>query len=177
CKRRSLELSKIGLGDDVSLHIMELPVAYGKAKERVCKAWATLQPQLMIHLGLASSSKAIILEQCGKNKFYTEPDVCGFCPEHGCCLPKGPESIESLINMKKVWKNVCLEEIDIIFSRDAGRYVCDYIYYFSLHCGNRRAAFIHVPPLSKSLTPETLGRALKTIISEMLKQCRQEAVI
>uniref|UniRef100_A0A8D0EBG0 Pyroglutamyl-peptidase 1-like n=1 Tax=Salvator merianae TaxID=96440 RepID=A0A8D0EBG0_SALMN len=114
------ELSKIGLGDDVSLHIMELPVAYGKAKERVCKAWATLQPQLMIHLGLASSSKAIILEQCGKNKFYTEPDVCGFCPEHGCCLPKGPESIESLINMKKVWKNVCLEEIDIIFSRDAG---------------------------------------------------------
>ncbi|XP_066492073.1 pyroglutamyl-peptidase 1-like protein [Tiliqua scincoides] len=165
------ELSKLGLGDDVALHIMELPVAYQKAKELVCKTWATLRPQLMVHVGLTSTSKAIIiLEQCGKNKGYKDSDVCGFHPEDGCCISEGMERIESTINMKTIWKNIQVEGIDVVFSRDAGRYVCDYIYYTSLYCGNGRAAFIHVPPLSTRITAEFLGRVLQTVILEMLKQ-------
>ncbi|XP_061451259.1 pyroglutamyl-peptidase 1-like protein [Rhineura floridana] len=171
------ELAKLGLGHDVDLHIMELPVTYQKAKEIVCEAWATLHPQLMIHIGLVSTSKAIIiLEQCGKNKGYKEIDACGFCPEDGCCLLAGPERIDSTINMKRIWKNICLEGMDVIFSKDAGRYLCDYIYYTSLYYGNGKAAFIHVPPLSKRVTSEFLGRALRTVILEMLKQCRQEVI-
>ncbi|XP_044300923.1 pyroglutamyl-peptidase 1-like protein [Varanus komodoensis] len=168
------KLFDLGLGHDVDLHIIELPVAYRKAKELVCKAWSTFQPQLMVHTGLASTSKpTIILEQCGKNKGYNEMDVCGFCPEDGCCFLEGPEKLESTINMKKVWKNVQVEGIDVIFSRDAGRYICDYTYYISLYYGNGRAAFIHVPLLSKWVTAELLGRALQSIILEMLKQCKQ----
>ncbi|KAG6938767.1 pyroglutamyl-peptidase I-like [Chelydra serpentina] len=116
------EMSKLGLGENIDLHIMQLPVAYRKAKELVCKIWGTLQPLLTVHIGLASSSKAIIiLEQCGKNKGYKEMDVCGFCPEDGCCLLDGPERIESTINMKTLWKNISVEGIDVAFSRDAGR--------------------------------------------------------
>ncbi|XP_053127836.1 pyroglutamyl-peptidase 1-like protein isoform X2 [Hemicordylus capensis] len=171
------ELSTLGLGDDVDLHIKELPVAYQKAKELVCKTWAALQPQLMIHIGLVSTSKAvIILEQCGKNKGYKEIDVCGFHPEDGCCFSEGPERIESSINMKTVCKNIQEEEFDVIFSRDAGRFVCDYTYYTSLYCGHGRAAFIHVPPLSKWVTRERLGRVLQAVILEMLKQCREANV-
>ncbi|XP_062998727.1 pyroglutamyl-peptidase 1-like protein [Elgaria multicarinata webbii] len=167
------ELSKLGLGNDVDLHIIELPVVYQKAKEIVCKAWSSFQPQLMIHIGLAPTSKAtIILEQCGKNKGYKEIDVCGFCPEDGCCVLEGPERIESTINLKRVWKSIQMEQMDVIFSRDAGRYICDYTYYISLYHGNGRAAFIHVPPLSKWVTAEFLGRALQTVILEMLKQCK-----
>nr|XP_032638924.1 pyroglutamyl-peptidase 1-like protein [Chelonoidis abingdonii] len=133
------EMSKLGLGENIDLHIMQLPVAYQKAKDLICKIWGTLQPlvchfhfllftlvgaknQLTVHVGLASSSKAIIiLEQCGKNKGYKEMDVCGFCPEDGCCLLDGPEKIESTINMKTLWKNISVEGIDVIYSRDAGR--------------------------------------------------------
>ncbi|XP_067411717.1 pyroglutamyl-peptidase 1-like protein isoform X2 [Emydura macquarii macquarii] len=168
-------MSKLGLGENVDLHIMQLPVAYQKAKELVCKIWTTLQPLLTVHIGLASSSKAIIIfEQCGKNKGYKEMDVCGFCPEGGCCLLDGPERIESTINMKTLWKNISVEGIDVVFSRDAGRYICDYTYYTSLYYGNRRAAFIHVPPLSKLITADFLGRALQIIILEMLKQCGEK---
>ncbi|KFZ62175.1 Pyroglutamyl-peptidase 1-like, partial [Antrostomus carolinensis] len=169
------ELSKRGLGENIDLHIMQLPVVYQKAKEQVFKIWTTLQPLLTVHVGLASSAKAlIILEQCGKNKGYQEMDVCGFHPEGGCCMLDGPEKIESTINMKSLWKNISVEGIDIIFSRDAGRYICDYTYYTSLYYGNGRAAFIHVPPLSKSVTADILGKALQTIILEMLKQCGEE---
>ncbi|XP_054858144.1 pyroglutamyl-peptidase 1-like protein [Eublepharis macularius] len=168
------ELSKLGLGSEVNLHIAELPVAYQKAKELVCEIWATLQPHLVIHVGLDSASKAIIiLEQCGKNRGYKERDLCGFLPEDGCCVLEGPERIESTINIKGVWKKLLVEGIDIVFSRDAGRYICDFTYYTSLYYGNGRAAFIHVPPLSKWVTAEFLGRKLQTIILEMLKQGKQ----
>lgn len=78
--------------------------------------------QLTVHVGLASSATAlIILEQCGKNKGYQERDACGFHPEGACCVLDGPEKIESTINMKTLWKNISVEGIDIILSRDAGR--------------------------------------------------------
>nr|XP_021137251.1 pyroglutamyl-peptidase 1-like protein isoform X2 [Columba livia] len=158
-----------------SWEAVKLPAVYQKAKEQVFKIWTTLQPLLTVHVGLASSAKAlIILEQCGKNKGYQEMDGCGFRPEGGCCMLDGPEKIESTINMKTLWKNISVEGIDIIFSRDAGRYICDYTYYTSLYYGNGRAAFIHVPPLSNSVTAELLGKALQTIILEMLKQCGEE---
>ncbi|KAI1235212.1 Pyroglutamyl-peptidase 1, partial [Lamprotornis superbus] len=137
------ELSKRGLGENIDLQIMQLPVVYQKAKERVCKIWTTLQPLVAL----------IILEQCGKNKGYHERDACGFHPEGACCVLDGPEKIESTINMKTLWKNISVEGIDIILSRDAGRYICDYTYYTSLYYGNGRAAFIHVPPLSESSHP------------------------
>ncbi|XP_077173451.1 pyroglutamyl-peptidase 1-like protein [Paroedura picta] len=154
------EMSKLGLGSEIDLHITELPVVYQKARELVCEMWTTGQPHLVIHVGLDSASKAtIILEQYGKNKGYKERDVCGFLPEDGCCVSEGPERIESVINMKRVWKTILTEGIDAIFSRDAGR----------------RAAFIHVPPLSKWVTAEFLGRELQRVILEILKQCKWQS--
>ncbi|NXA05476.1 PGPIL protein, partial [Sapayoa aenigma] len=156
---------------------MQLPVVYQKAKEQIIKIWTTLQPLLAVHVGLASSTTAlIILEQCGKNKGYHERDACGLHPEGACCVLDGPEKIESAINMKTLWKNISVEGIEIILSRDAGRYICDYTYYTSLYYGNGRAAFIHVPPLSESITADFLGKALQTIISAMLEQCGMDHV-
>nr|XP_056721758.1 pyroglutamyl-peptidase 1-like protein [Euleptes europaea] len=170
------ELSKLSLGSEVDLHIAELPAAYQKAKDLVCEIWATRQPHLVVHVGLAPASKAtLVLEQCGKNRGYKERDLCGFLPEDGCCVSEGPERIESKINMKRIWRNLLAEGLDAVFSRDAGRYVCDYTYYTSLYYGNGKAAFIHVPPLSKWVTAEFLGRALQTVILQMLKQCKQKS--
>ncbi|KAJ7402560.1 hypothetical protein BTVI_85260 [Pitangus sulphuratus] len=38
------ELSKRGLGENINLQVMQLPVVYQKAKEQVIKIWTTLQP-------------------------------------------------------------------------------------------------------------------------------------
>uniref|UniRef100_H9GDF4 Pyroglutamyl-peptidase I like n=1 Tax=Anolis carolinensis TaxID=28377 RepID=H9GDF4_ANOCA len=132
-----------------------------------------LSPISLAPVNLASASKrTIILEQCGKNKGYKDMDVCGFCPEDNCCLLGGPEKIESIINVKEIWKNLWVEGMDIIFSRDAGRYLCDYVYYTSLYYGI--LPFIHVPPLTKLVTAELLGNVLQAIILEMLRQCKSE---
>uniref|UniRef100_A0A8C5LZV5 Pyroglutamyl-peptidase I n=1 Tax=Leptobrachium leishanense TaxID=445787 RepID=A0A8C5LZV5_9ANUR len=154
------ELSKLGLGENTDIHSMELPVKYSEVK-KVIKIWTELQPQLFVHIGMASSSKAITLEQCGRNKDYMEKDLSGDHPQGGCCLPEGPERIESVVNMKSVCKNLSRLGVDVIHSRD-------YSYYFSLYYGQGRAVFIHVPPLTTAMTAERHAQALQLIIQEIL---------
>ncbi|XP_005659830.1 pyroglutamyl-peptidase 1-like protein isoform X1 [Sus scrofa] len=164
------ELSKLGLGSDVELRILQLPVDYREVKQRVTRIWEDLQPQLTVHVGVDPAVKAIFLEQRGKNRGYRDADIRGFRPERGVCLPDGPEVIVSRVDMKAVSRRVAVEGVAVAFSGDAGRYVCDYAYYLSLHHGNGCAALIHVPRLSPWLPASLLGKALQVIIQEMLKE-------
>ncbi|XP_014644112.1 PREDICTED: LOW QUALITY PROTEIN: pyroglutamyl-peptidase 1-like protein [Ceratotherium simum simum] len=169
------ELSKLGLGSDteVELRTLELPVDYREVKQRVTRIWEDLQPQLAVHVGLDAAAKAIVLEQCGKNRGYRDADIRGFRPDGGVCLPEGPEVIASGVSMKTISRRVAVEGVEVAFSRDAGRYVCDYTYYLSLHHGNGCSALIHVPPLSRWLPASLLGKALQVIIQEMLEEGRK----
>nr|XP_035933382.1 pyroglutamyl-peptidase 1-like protein isoform X2 [Halichoerus grypus]XP_035933383.1 pyroglutamyl-peptidase 1-like protein isoform X2 [Halichoerus grypus] len=132
-----------------------------------------VRTQLAVHIGLDASAKAIVLEQCAKNRGYRDADIRGFRPARGECLPDGPEVIASEVSMKAVSKRVAVEGVEVTFSRDAGRYVCDYTYYLSLHHGNGYAALIHVPPLSRWLPARLLGKALQVIIQDMLEELRK----
>ncbi|XP_047398063.1 pyroglutamyl-peptidase 1-like protein isoform X1 [Sciurus carolinensis] len=166
------ELSKLGLGTDmeVELRTLQLPVDYREAKQRITRIWEDCQPQLAVHVGVDTSAKVIFLEQCGKNRGYRDADIRGFRPEGGVCLLGGPDVIESVVSMKAICKHVAVQDVEVTFSRDAGRYVCDYAYYFSLHHGNGHAALIHIPPLSRWLPASLLGRVLQVIIQEMLEE-------
>eukprot|EP00072_Mus_musculus_P066125 XP_017167888.1 PREDICTED: pyroglutamyl-peptidase 1-like protein isoform X3 [Mus musculus] len=118
------ELSKLGLGvdTDIELRTLQLPVDYREVKRRLTTIWEDFQPQLVVHVGMDSSAKAIFLEQCGKNRGYRDSDVRGFQPEDGVCLPGGPEVRLSVVNMKEVCRRVAVENVEVAFSRDAGRY-------------------------------------------------------
>ncbi|XP_048225502.1 pyroglutamyl-peptidase 1-like protein isoform X1 [Perognathus longimembris pacificus] len=166
------ELAKLGLGTrpELELHISQLPVDYREAERRVASIWEDLHPQLAVHVGMDSSAKVIFLEQYGKNRGYRDADIRGFRPEDGVCLAGGPEVIASVVSMKAVCKCVAVEDVEVAFSGDAGRYVCDYIYYSSLHHGNGHAVLVHVPPLSRGLPASLLGKALQVIIQKMLEE-------
>lgn len=171
--------------------------------------------QVAIHVGIASGSKCIILEQTGKNSGYKDRDVCGICPADNCCIQGGAECLDSIIDMRSIAKSLKGFGLDVIYCRDAGRfvllmwnayklyycnmflpfscdhariivnklycivsvnvfhfcrYLCDFIYYLSLHYGQRRAAFIHVPACGSEANPERLVPQLQTIIQVMLCQ-------
>lgn len=78
--------------------------------------------QFAVHLGIARGSSVVILEQTGKNSRYRDKDVCGFCPESHCCVEGGPEKLCSIINMRAVSKQFKEVGMDVVYSRDAGRY-------------------------------------------------------
>ncbi|CAK7296124.1 Pyroglutamyl-peptidase 1-like protein [Vulpes lagopus] len=169
------ELSKLGLnsGMEVELRILQLPVDYREVKQRVTRIWEDLQPQLAVHVGLDASAKAILLERRAKNHGYRDADVRGFRPARGECLPGGPEVVVSGVIAGAASKRAAPEGVAVAVSGDAGRYVCEYTYYLSLHLGNGRAALIHVPPLSHWLPASVLGKALQVIIQDMLEEMRK----
>ncbi|XP_069909599.1 pyroglutamyl-peptidase 1-like protein isoform X2 [Oryctolagus cuniculus] len=166
------ELSKLGLGGDteVELRTLQLPVDYRAARQEVTRIWEDLRPQLVVHVGVDASTKVIILEQCGKNRGYRDADIRGFRPEGGVCVAGGPEVIASVVSMRAVCRRLAVEDVEMAFSRDAGRYVCDYTYYLSLHLGSGHAALVHVPPRSRGLPASLLAKALQVIIQALLEE-------
>ncbi|XP_041854143.1 pyroglutamyl-peptidase 1-like protein isoform X3 [Melanotaenia boesemani] len=121
-----------------------------------------------VHLGVARSS-SVIVEQTGKNSGYRDRDVCGFCPESNFCIEGGPEKLDSVVNMRAVSKCFKRAGMDVIYSRDAGRYLCDFAYYCSLYHSQRRAAFIHIPSSGSLASPDTLVPILQALILTMLQ--------
>ncbi|KAL7403098.1 hypothetical protein ABVT39_024412 [Epinephelus coioides] len=163
-------LKLVGLGKGTDVYIKEVPVSYVKTQQIIAEMWQTLHPKFAVHLGVARGSSVIILEQTGKNSGYRDKDVCGFCPESHCCVEGGPDKLDSVVNMRAVSKELQQAGADVVYSRDAGRYLCDFAYYCSLYYGQRRAAFIHVP-LSGSLTSgDRLVPLLQSLILAMLDQ-------
>uniref|UniRef100_A0A674PLH9 Pyroglutamyl-peptidase I like n=1 Tax=Takifugu rubripes TaxID=31033 RepID=A0A674PLH9_TAKRU len=115
-------LQLVGLGDPTVIYVKELPVSYVKAQQIIAEIWRSLRPKFVLHLGVATGSTGIILEQTGKNLGYRDRDVRGFCPESHSCVEGGPEKLDSLINMRTVCKELNQAGVDVHYSRDAGRY-------------------------------------------------------
>lgn len=151
--------------------------------------------QFVVHMGVAHGSSGIILEQTGKNVGYRDRDVCGFCPQKLCCVEGGPEKLDSLINMRTIWKELKQAGVDILYSRDAGRYMggpvlhsrtlekmqkpmsllllrylCDFAYYCSLYHGKKRAALVHLPSSGCLASVDRLVPLLQTLLRTMLAQ-------
>ncbi|XP_028287631.1 pyroglutamyl-peptidase 1 [Parambassis ranga] len=163
-------LKLAGLGKKIDVYIKEVPVSYVKTKQTIAELWHALNPKFAVHLGIARGASVIILEQTGKNRGYTDRDVCGFCPESHCCMEGGPEKLDSVINMRAISKHFTQAGVDVIYSRDAGRYLCDFAYYCSLYHGQRRAALIHLPSSGSLASADRLVPLLQALIQTMLDQ-------
>ncbi|KAG9273220.1 pyroglutamyl-peptidase 1-like [Astyanax mexicanus] len=163
-------LKKAGLREGSEVCIVEIPVSYSKAQQVLAEIWHTVKPKVAVHLGIAPGAKCIILEQTAKNHGYKERDVCGSCPANNCCVEGGADQLDSIIGMRSLAKHLKGLGLDVIYSRDAGRYLCDFVYYCSLHYGQRRAAFIHVPASGNLARPEILVPQLQAIMQALLRQ-------
>ncbi|KAL7871281.1 hypothetical protein SRHO_G00087780 [Serrasalmus rhombeus] len=163
-------LQRAGLGEGIETHTVEIPVSYSKAQQAIAEIWQNMKPKFAVHLGIAPGAKCIILEQTAKNHGYKDRDVCGFSPANNCCIEEGLERLDSIICMKSLAKHFKGLGLDVIYSRDAGRYLCDFVYYCSLQYGQRRAALFHVPASGSLAHPETLVPQLQAIIQALLGQ-------
>ncbi|XP_043979634.1 pyroglutamyl-peptidase 1 isoform X2 [Gambusia affinis] len=143
-------LKLAGMGQRIDVYIKELPVSYSSTQRIIAELWQTLKPKFAVHLGIARGSSLVILEQTG-----------------------GPEKLDSVVNMRAISKHFKQAGIDVIHSRDAGRYLCDFAYYCSLYHGERRAAFIHIPSSGSLSSAERLVPLLQEIIVMMLDQLEE----
>nr|XP_026492320.1 pyroglutamyl-peptidase 1 [Vanessa tameamea] len=152
---------------------LEIPVTYENVDEFVPALWDTHTPKLMIHVGVSSIASNITLETQAHRKGYQRLDYFDKCPANHVCPAEGAIRIHTKLDTEKICKDFndgCpLEETSAITSKDAGRYLCEYIYYTSLSVDNTRTLFIHVPD-ANIYSSEKTARALERILDLCLEQ-------
>ena len=121
-------------------------------------------------------AQELTLETQAFNSGYGSLDTTGLLPRGGVCVEGCPDRLESAIDMRRICQNIndaCDCDVVSCVSTDPGRYLCDFIYYSSLHVDSSRAAFVHVPVLDKPYSALQLAQSLKLAIAGMLEQVRK----
>ena len=156
-------------GKQVKMECREIPVVYKAVKEVVPELWKEIKPSLCVHVGV-SPYECVKIELFGRNLNYTLPDVDGCCPESHRCVEDGPQQLKTSVNLSTCISKVMSKQKDVFItdSSDAGRYLCDFIYYTSLFHGDAPVIFVHVPPLDQPYSVGQLAVGLKVIIETIL---------
>lgn len=177
--------------DDIKVIAKQVDVSYAEVDEVVETLWKEYNPIVMIHVGLAAHEVSIRLEQVARHGPYINDDVRKQAPHKELrekvdggstedsntrptytCKPCEFGCSSSCIDLDKVCDkmNQAYKEgilaIPTKTSRDAGLYVCEYIYHKSL-CVCDRAVFIHVPDVDSFKLDdirEALNFAVEAII-------------
>ena len=147
-------------GTHCKLDIREIPVEYEVVATEVPKLWRDVNPRFCVHVGV-SPYDCVMIEQVAQNSTYHLEDVKGRYPSAGRCVQDGPSHIRTQVDVQRVVTQVMTTQskVKVSASNDAGRYLYDFIYYTSLHCGDAPALFIHVPPLNKPYSSAKISRA------------------
>ncbi|KAL3287454.1 hypothetical protein HHI36_001925 [Cryptolaemus montrouzieri] len=152
----------------------EIPVCYTEVEEKVPTLWTSHKPKLVVHVGVSSLARAITIEKMANKSGYEKLDCYGKKhPTGNACPPDfGDDCIPTTINVKDICEflNNKNEVIKFSTSENAGRFLCEYIYYISLRKDRRRSIFIHVPPLDTPYTSQQLCDGILQIIECALKQ-------
>ena len=160
------------------LIIEEIPVEYEFIQKNVPEKWKDKMPDFVVHVGVKRQAKSLTLEVLAHNDGYEAPDVKSCYPPGHCCIPGGPDSLKCCLDLPQLCENVnqtCSETglgVDACLSENAGRYLCEFIYYKSLHTMQGKSLFIHVPPLDQPYSVLQLSEALRIVIKNIIKQIK-----
>ena len=61
-------------------------------------------------------------------------------------------------------------ESKVCISCDAGHYLCDFVFFKSLHSSQGKSLFIHVPPLNKPFSKEELAAIIVEVLEKVCTQ-------
>ena len=122
-----------------SVEILEVSAA-------AAKAWRCPDAELVIHLGVAITYDAITLERCAYNDAsFRVPDERAFQPSKA---PIDEAELFGATRKSSIDLAAVARKAGVDVSDDAGRFVCNYLYFCSLAHGVP-CVFVHVPPVER----------------------------
>jgi len=131
------------------------------------------RPDIVLMFGLAGRRRHVCIETRARNAVSVLfPDAGGYRPRQGTIARGGPAALYGNAPFAALAGAARTAKYPARLSRDAGRYLCNYLYWRALErAGNGKALvqFVHIPPIAskprrKTATkaPPTLAQLLKT---------------
>lgn len=120
------------------------------------------KPDIVIMFGVATGSRRVRIEERARNRIGLFPDAGGRRPAVRTIAPqrdalRNPRPIARLVNA------ACTAGLAAAASRNAGTYLCNYIYWRALEAaalpdGPAFVIFIHLPPISLTKRPKRTSK-------------------
>jgi pyroglutamyl-peptidase len=138
-------------------------VRYADVDRELPALLAREQPDIVLLFGLASRARHLRIEEIARNRMSVLfPDAGGFRPARPAITPgraaqRNPRPLTRLVEAAR---DVGVRAAP---SRNAGSYLCNYIYWRALEAargagGPRLVAFVHVPPVKRKARPTSSKR-------------------
>lgn len=128
-----------------TVHKHILPVDFADARQRYPQLLQTLRPAVVVNLGLSAKACALTLETTAYNEAN---DPYNSAVPSFAILENGAPRYDSTVLCDSFIPQLTDDGVPAVLSDDAGRYLCNYVYYHSLHYAqpfNLPALFIHCP--------------------------------
>ncbi|XP_035230786.1 pyroglutamyl-peptidase 1-like isoform X2 [Stegodyphus dumicola] len=132
--------------------------------------------ELVVHCGMSDQANCLTIEKLAHRNDYYGCDITGQVPSGYTCCCDGPDVLYTSIDVEKVLEDVygsgaCVKAQA---SKDAGLYLCEFIFYTSLKI-NQNTAFVHIPPIGQPYSAREMAETLAIIIHSMLKQVQSSS--
>lgn len=107
---------------------------------------------IWLHFGVNSGASRFAIEHQAVNEAtFRCPDQLGWKPQKALIVPSDgsiSRTRETNLPVDKITKSLAKMGYDVMTSHDAGRFVCNYVYYHSLRYADEhgiKSLFVHVP--------------------------------
>jgi len=132
------------------------------------------KPDAILMFGLHGRARNVRIETMARNVLGRVRDASGYLPR-SAAIVRGAAHMRMRLPASRLARAARRAGVATQTSRDAGKYLCNYLCWRATEVTSPRpAAFIHVPPVtrkslrrgSRKLNPATLQRAASAILAE-----------
>jgi pyroglutamyl-peptidase len=138
-------------GLDRSAHVFA--TSYAAVDRGLPKLFAE-KPDIVLVFGLAGRRREVCIEIRARNALSVLfPDASRHRPSHAVIQLGGPRALTGHAPFAQLVGAVRARNVPVRLSRDAGRYLCNYIYWRALDRalkGHPLVQFVHIPLLSRN---------------------------
>jgi pyroglutamyl-peptidase len=127
---------------------------YAAVDRELPRLIATHRPDAILMLGLAARRRHVSIEVFARNRMSVWfPDAVGVVPPRAVIAAGASAATRGRAEFSRLLAAARATRVKTYLSRDAGNYLCNYVYWRALEAaaapaGPRRAVFVHVPHLS-----------------------------
>jgi pyroglutamyl-peptidase len=133
-----------------AVHVFE--TSYAAVDRDLPKLIAQHRPDIVLMFGLAARTPFVRIEMRARNaKSILFPDISGQRPIERAIAPGKPDAY-GRAPFARLLGAARASKTRVRLSRDAGRYLCNYVYWRALEASRSGtlAQFIHIPPVAKN---------------------------
>jgi pyroglutamyl-peptidase len=138
---------------DVTIVPHVFQTSYEAVDRELPKLIARHKPDALLMFGLAPRAKTLRIETRARNALAFLPDVSGQSLRRHTIVKGGPSAMALPARARHLFAASRTARIPLVISRDAGRYLCNYLCWRAAEAaardGPRIASVVHVPPVSR----------------------------